>query len=134
MAKEVVRPYPSKRMVNIKPKVIKRRYEKNLDQRVALIQGKEKEIKEIDEKDQDDLEIASSENKEPVVRERARERIRGRTEQRNALIREKEELEEGMPLRGRKKIYSKSTALLSQQSLLLLVSRLALSLVLLLTL
>ena len=68
----------------------------------------EKEIKEIDKENQDDLEIANNENEEPVVRERAHERIQGRAEQRNALVREKEQLEEGYRIQLQGETFSQS--------------------------
>ena len=77
---------------------------KTIDQeRTALIQQKDEEIEEIDQNLRDDQEIVDNENEEPAVRERTREKIKEKTEQRNALLNERERLEEGLSLRERVK-------------------------------
>jgi len=77
---------------------------KTLDQeRTALVQQKDEEIEEIDQNLRDDQEIVDNENEEPAVRERTREKIKEKTEQRNVLLNERERLEEGLSLRERVK-------------------------------
>jgi len=94
-------------------------------ERTALIQQKDEEIEEIDQNIRDEQEIVNNENEQPAVRERTRERIKDKTEQRNALLNERERLEEGLSLRERVKDISKNMVLLLQPFCLPLAQRLA---------
>ena len=62
--------------------------------REVLIAQKNKDISELQESILEDKEIANNENEQPLVRERARERITEKREQINALENERDELEE----------------------------------------
>ena len=76
--------------------------------RSRLIQEQDKEIEEIDKSIQEDQKIVDSENESLATRERASEKIQKKTERRNALVGEREQLEEGMTLWERvKEIFKK---------------------------
>ena len=71
-----------------------------------LIVPKEKDIEELQKSTREDQIVAENENEDQQVRERARERISDK--QIDALENEREELEEGPPLRERvKNIFKK---------------------------
>ena len=59
----------------LNPKLSNENMKKLGKERETLILEKEKEVKEIDKENQQDLEVANNENEEPVVREQAHERI-----------------------------------------------------------
>ena len=70
-------------------------------EREVLIVAKEKDIEELQKSTREDQIVAENENEDQQVRERARERIGDK--QIDALENEREELEEGPPLRERVK-------------------------------
>ena len=69
----------------------------------VLIVAKEKDIVELQKSIREDQIIANDEHEGQQVRDRARERIADKQEQIDALKNEREELEEGLPLRERVK-------------------------------
>ena len=76
--------------------------------REVLIAQKDKEISELHNSILEDDEIANNKNEQPSVRERARERITEKREQIDALVNEREELEERLLLREKvKNIFKK---------------------------
>ena len=77
-------------------------------ERDTLIVQKEKEIEELHKSIREDEEIANEENEQPLVRERAREKIAEKLEQIDALENERDELEERVSLREKvKNIFKK---------------------------
>ena len=77
-------------------------------EREILIVQKEKEIEELHKSIREDEEIANDENEQPLVRDRARERITEKLEQIDALENERDELEERVSLREKvKNIFKK---------------------------
>ena len=76
--------------------------------RTELIDITDEEIEELEKALQEDTLIADDENKQPSVRERARERITEDTERRDQLEQEREKLVEKLPLRERiKELFKK---------------------------
>ena len=68
----------------------------------------DEEIKKLEKLIQEDTKVAGDENEQPSVRERGRERITENTERRDQLVKEREQLEEKLPLREKvKRIFKK---------------------------
>ena len=63
----------------------------------------DEEIEELNKTIEEDTRVADNENKDPVVRERARERRTEKTERRDQLVQKKERILEKVPLRERLK-------------------------------
>ena len=77
-------------------------------EREVLISAKEKDIEELQKSIREDQVIVEDENEDQQVRDRARERMADKQGQIDALENEREELEEGLPLRERvKNIFKK---------------------------
>ena len=77
-------------------------------EREVLIAVKEKDIEELQKSIREEQIIAENENEDHQVRDRARERIADKQGQIDALENEREELQEGLPLRERvKNIFKK---------------------------
>ena len=77
-------------------------------EREVLIAVKEKDTEELQKSIREDHIIAENENEDHQVRDRARERIADKLGQIDALENEREELQEGLPLRERvKNIFKK---------------------------
>ena len=77
-------------------------------EREILIAQKEKEIEELHKSIREDEEIENNENEQPSVRERAREKIKEKLKQIDALENERDELEERVSLREKvKNIFKK---------------------------
>lgn len=89
--------------VTLNPKISKTDMKTLGPERAVLIQENEQQREEIQQEIVEDEQIANNENEEPAIREQAREKVREKTEQLNALENERERLEEGQSLKEKVK-------------------------------
>ena len=68
-----------------------------------LVQQLDQNIEEFSKIIEEDTRVADDENENPVVRDRARKRVRENTERKDQAVREREQIAERLPLRERLK-------------------------------